>query len=273
MLNSFQKIISGYLLFLIVYWLILSQSGQTSGLYNYLYSFLFSLIPLIGGLIGMIGSRTWNGLRSYIGKGVFFISLGLFAWGSGSMVWSYYNFFEDIPAPYPSLADLGFAPSILFYGLGTIYLSKATGAKFGLRNKYAKVFTILVPFLIFALSYYFLVSLARGGILITAGDATLKTILDIIYPFGDFIALTIAILISGLSFHYLGGNYFYDIVTILLGLAIMFVADFVFSYTTTVGTFYNGNFGDLIFTIGLFLLSFGALGFSTLKTAQTSQEI
>ena len=45
----------------------------------------------------------------------------------------------------------------------------------------------------------------------------------------------------------------------------MFFADFIFSYTTTVGTFYNGNFGDLIFTVGLFLLSYGVLGFSKLK--------
>jgi len=30
-------------------------------------------------------------------------------------------------------------------------------------------------------------------------------------------------------------------------------------------TFYNGDFGDLIFTVGLFLLTYGVLGFSFIK--------
>jgi hypothetical protein len=47
----------------------------------------------------------------------------------------------------------------------------------------------------------------------------------------------------------------------------MTAADFVFSYTTTVGTYYNGNFGDLMLTTGLFLLSFGVLGFAKIKEA------
>ena len=46
----------------------------------------------------------------------------------------------------------------------------------------------------------------------------------------------------------------------------MTIADAVFSYTTTVGTFYNGQFGDLLLTTGLFLLTFGALGFYKVKT-------
>src|SRR3989442_1751801 len=128
------------------------------------------------------------------------------------MIWSFYNFFLHTAAPYPSLADFGFAPSIFFYGLGTYYLSKVTGAKFGLRSKVSKFFVIVAPFIIFALSYYILVTVARGGVLLPQGESLLKTILDIAYPLGDFLALTIAIIVSGLSFKYLGGRYTSDIV-------------------------------------------------------------
>lgn len=266
--NFYQKILVWYLLFLIVYWVILFQSGEKTSFYNLLYSFLFSLIPLIGGLIGLAKSKIWGMLKSAVGKAIFFISLGIFLWGSGSMVWSYYNFFLGEPAPYPSLADLGFAPSIFFYGLGAIYLSKATGAKYGLRNNFAKVFVALAPIVLLALSYYVLVVIARGGVLVPPDETPLKIVLDIAYPLGDFLALTIAVIISGLSFKYLGGRYLYDIISILIGLAVMTVADAVFSYTTTVGTFYNGQFGDLLLTFGLFLLTFGILGFcSKLKEA------
>lgn len=213
----------------------------------------------------MVRARLWGGFESAVGKAVFFIGLGIFCWGFGEMIWSYYNFFLNIPAPYPSIADIGFAPSIFFYGLGAAYLSKATGAKFGLRNPYAKVFLSIAPIIIFGLSYYILIIVARGGILVPSGETPIKTFFDLAYPLGDFIGLTAAIIISGLSFRYLGGRYLLDIIAILSGLGVMFIADSVFSYTTTIGTYYNGNFGDLLLTIGVFLLTFGVLGFYTLK--------
>ncbi len=264
-LNVPQKICLVFLLFLFVFWIALFASGFTDGFYNYLYSFLFGLIPFVGGMIAMARSRLWGGFKSAVGKAVFFIGLGIFLWGCGEIIWSYYNFFLGVPAPYPSLADIGFAPSIFFYGLGAFYLSKATGAKFGLRNPYAKVFVLIAPVIILAVSYYVSVTIARGGILVPPLETPLKTFFDIAYPLGDFVGLTIAVLVSGLSFRYLGGKYKMDIMAVLSGLGVMFVADSIFSYTTTVGTYYNGDFGDLMLTLGLFLLTFGVLGFYEMK--------
>lgn len=264
-LNGPQKVSVTFMAVLAVFWVALFVTSTTEGFYNYLYSFLFGLTPLIAGVVAMLSSKRWGGLGTAIGKAVFFIGLGIFFWGAGEMIWSYYNFFLGVPAPYPSVADIGFAPSIFFYGLGAFYLSKVTGAKFGLRNKPAKFFVTLAPFIILAISYYILIVVARGGVLVPEGDNALKALLDVVYPLGDFLALTIAVIISGLSFKYMGGRHTYDIVAILLGLGVMFVADSVFSYTTTVGTYYNGNWGDLLLALGTFLLSFGVLGFHKLK--------
>lgn len=264
-LNTAQKICLSFYILLVIFWAILFFTNTTEGFYNYFYSFLFGLIPLFAGLVAMVRSRIWGGLKSAIGKAVFFIGLGIFVWGCGELIWSYYNFFLHEPAPYPSWADLGFAPSIFFYGLGAAFLASATGAKFGLRNKSAKVFITLAPIAILAFSYYIIIYVARDGFLVAAGDPPLKTVLDIAYPVGDFVALTIAIIISGLSFQYLGGRYKYDIYSVLVGLGVMFIGDTLFSYATTVGTYYNANFGDLMLTTGLFLLSFGVLGFYQLK--------
>jgi hypothetical protein len=260
-LNLFQKLALGFYVFLVIFWVLLFFNGSTEGFYNYLYSFLFGLIPLLGGAVAMYYSKIWGMFKSAIGKAVFFIGLGIFLWGTGETIWSYYNFFLNEPAPYPSLADLGFAPSIFFYGLGAFYLSKATGAKYGLQNKIAKAFAIIAPVVILILSYYILIVIARGGVLIPEEEPLLKTILDIAYPLGDFLALVIAVIISGLSFKYFGGRFKLDIYAILAGLAVMYIADSVFSYTTTVQTYYNGNFGDLLLTTGLFLITFGVLGF------------
>lgn len=260
-INIYQKVCLFFLIGLIFFWAFLYDSGSKIGFYNYLYSFLFGLIPLIGGLIAMVDAKIWGYFKSAIGKAVFFIGLGLFLWGSGETIWSYYNFFLGEPAPYPSLADIGFAPSIFFYGLGAVFLAKATGAKYGFRTIKAKIFVALATVLCLAVSYYVLVDVARGGVLVPPGDESIKAVLDIAYPLGDFLAFLVAVLISGLSFQYFGGRYKGDIISILIGLVVMFVADSVFSYTTTTGTFYNGSPGDLMLTLGLFFLTFGVLGF------------
>lgn len=236
--------------------------GLTDGFYNYLFSFLFGLIPLIGGVAALFLSKVWGGTKSAVGRAVLFIGLGVFLWGCGETIWSYYNFFAGVAAPYPSIADIGFAPSIFFYGLGAIYLARATGAKYALRHPWAKWIAFIAFIGVTLLAYYVLVIVARGDVLIPEGETLLKAFLDVIYPLGDLLAAVIAVIISGLSFPYLGGRYRFDIYFILAGLLIMFVADAIFSYTTTAGTYYNANFGDLILSLGTFALTFGVLGFT-----------
>ncbi len=266
-INVYQKVCLAFLVFLFIFWVLLFSSGTKTGFYNFLYSFLFGLIPLVGGFFALLKSKMWGGFKSAVGKAVFFLGLGLLLWGLGETIWSYYNFFLSEPAPYPSLADLGFAPSIFFYGLGAVYLSKATGAKFGWRHKNAKVLTVIAVLFLVIISYYVLVEVARGGVVVPDGETPLKTVLDIVYPLGDFLALAISVVISGLSFKYLGGKYKNDIYAILLGLGVMFIADSIFSFTTTAGTFYNGSFGDLMLTLGLFFITFGTLGFCKMPKA------
>jgi hypothetical protein len=261
--NIYQKLLFVYLLLVIGYWIVLHLSHKTDSSYNFVYSLLFSLIPLIGGLVGVIKSKIWGRFKSHLGKAVLSISTGLFLWGAGSMIWSYYNLVAKVAIPYPSLADIGFAASIVFWAIGAVYLSKASGAGFAFRRSaLAKVFTFVVPAAVLAISYYLLVSVGRQGVLVPQGETALKVFLDIAYPFGDVISLTLATVIFGLSFKYFGGVFKRSIILILLGLAIMYFGDFIFSYTTTVGTFYNGDWGDLVLTLGLAAMTLGVLGFA-----------
>ena len=54
----------------------------------------------------------------------------------------------------------------------------------------------------------------------------------------------------------------------------MFIVDSLFSYTTTMNTYYNGSPVDLLFVSGLFLLTFGILGFYSAREArETSSQM
>ncbi len=270
-INKIQVVFAISFLFVVFFWAYLFATHTTTGKLNYWYSFVFGLIPFSGGLVGIIQSRLWGGLRSALGKAVFFVSLGLFLWGFGENIWSYYNFFQNVPAPYPSLADLGFAPSIFFWVLGTIYLSRATGAFFALRkHKLARVWAIALPLVLLVPSYYLQVQIARGGVVVPGGETFLKTVLDIAYPFGDFLALVFAALVFTLSYKYFGGLYRSAVMLLLAGLAVMYFADSVFSYTTTAGTYYNGDWGDLLLALGQFLMTFGILAFAVKPVVKAS---
>ncbi len=260
-LSRIQKILLVFMVAMTIFWLWMFLTNQTDGFYNYLYSTLMSIIPILGGIIIISGSHQWKGEGGLIHKGLFFLGLGLVFWGSGCLIWSYYNFFLGTSAPYPSLADVGYAPSVFFYCIGAMYLSRGAGADLGMRKKYATILIISVPVVMFFVCYYFLVTVARAGVLFTPHDPILKTIIDFAYPVGDFISLTASIILSGLYFEFLFKKYRYGIIFVLVGMAVMFIGDFVFSYTTTRSTYYNADFGDLIFTLATFLLSFGGLFF------------
>ena len=259
-LNLAQKILSGYLVILILFWIWIHLNSLTGGPINDFYSFSFGLIPLVGRLWGIWQSFEWGGLGSYVGKSILFISAGSFLWGIGTMIWAYYNFFAGVAVPYPSIADLFYVATIPFWALGVSSLSRATGTRTGLKTAGGKVLAYSVPILVFIVSYYLLVVVAREGALITSFEGILKLALDLIYPLGDVIILTLAIIVYGLSRQYLGGIYKMPTHILLLGFTIMYFADFIFSYTTTRETFYTGSFGDLVFTVALFLITLGTLG-------------
>ncbi len=261
-LNKFQIVLCVFFIALTIFWIILNFFiNTTTGFYNYLFSFLLSLIPFLAGFLNMFFAKAWGWFKSSIGRAVFFISLGSFSWGCGEIIWSYYNFFQNISAPYPSFADIGFLLAIVFWVLGISNLFRASGASASLMKKSGKYSLVTIPIIVIILSYYLLVHVARGGDITTDFNGYLKLFFDLAYPIGDVVILSFVLVISSLSLDYLGGKYKPVIILLLLGFSLMYFADFVFSYTTTVETFYNGNLGDLLFASALFLISLGSLGF------------
>lgn len=228
---------------------------------NYWYQFAFGLIPLVGGILGMFKAKQWGWLKSKVGRAVFFISLGAFSWGMGQMFWSLlYNIILKVEVPYPSLADVGYSLSFPFLAYGLFSLAKASGAKYSLKHTNGKILATVITAAATALAYYLLIVVARGGVIDFTEDG-LKLFFDLAYPLGDLVILLFALLIYGLSFNYLGGRYKFPILSMIIGLLVLFLGDFSFSYTTTVGTYYNGHWVDLVLPTAWMLIVFGVNSF------------
>jgi hypothetical protein len=253
--NIFLSVLGVLFIFFIGWFSWLYFEDTTSATANF-YSNTYGIIPLLGGVYGLVTASRWSGFRSTVGKAVIFLSLGLVTWGCGMVIWLYFNIVLGVAVPYPSLADVAFIISWPLWAVGAAYLSIATGARFGLEELKGKIGLIIVPCVIVAFSYYFLVVLARQGVL-SIYDGSVKTFFDLAYPIGDIVILTISLLIFGLSYKYLGGILKWAIYLILAAFIVNYFADFTFSYTTTLGTYYNGSLADVLFVTAMTLLSSG----------------
>jgi hypothetical protein len=267
------KIILGFYLLVVVYWAIMYFGDFRDTQISYFYQFVFGLIPLLGGISGLFNAKKWGGFGSKLGRSLTLISIGIISWGLGQMVWSFYTIFGIDSIPYPSFADLGYITAVPFWLAGMVYLSKATGAKYGLRKAVSKVLVVVVPLVIAAMSYYLLIVVARGGAIFPEIETSVvfaKVILDIGYPMGDVLILTVSLLVFGLSAGYLGGRYKYPIYALLFGFVVMYFADFSFSYTTNAETYYNGHWVDLLFPSAMALLAFGVNAIVPPRATQTA---
>ncbi len=256
-----SKIIFGYYLVLFGWWAFFffthrAQPGDVT-LGESLYQFALGLIPLIGGVLGFFKALRWGGLKSSVGRALLFVSLGAISWGMGQMFWSlYYNILTHVDVPYPSLSDVGYSISFPFLALGLINLSKATGARFSLRHPGGKLLAVSIIVGGLAAAYYLLIVVARGGA-IDLTEGGIKLFFDIAYPIGDLAIFLSSLLIYGLSLNYLGGKYKIATLSIISGLLVLFFGDLTFSYTTTVGTYYNGHWVDMILPTAWMMIVFG----------------
>ena len=254
--NFYSKVIIGIFCLMLMWWVFITASSLRDTTTNFLYGAVLGILPIMGSIFGFKNATKWGSFRSDIGKALLFLSAGLLTWGVGTLIFAYYNLILQIAVPYPSLADLFYIISWPLWAISMINFSRATGVSFQLGNIVGRLILFLVPLFMAMLSYYLLITVAREGI-IDLSSGLLKVFFDLAYPIGDVVILTIAVLIYGLSFKYLGGSFKWPIVIILAGFVMNYVSDFSFSYTTTKGTFFVASWVDLIFTVTFFLLSLG----------------
>ncbi len=203
----------------------------------------------------MYRCKQWGGLSSSLGKILFFIGLGLFSWATGTGIWICYNFFFDVVIPYPSLADLGYMLVYPLWGTGIILFGYVTALRDDSNIK-ERIYFLCIPVLMAIVTYYFIFVDLYGNTVLYEGNL-LKFLVDMGYPMGEIVIITLLVIISGSSFNYLGKRLKLPFSIMVIGLIANYVADFYFSYSTTVEIYYNGAFSDLLFVTSLSIFSLG----------------
>lgn len=259
-----STLMSGFYFALVIWWIFLNIYHLKSSPLNLAFGFAFGLVPLCGGITGVVSSQRLLIKRSHIRKAVLFFSLGLITWGLGQMVWSVYNFFLNIEVPYPSLSDVGFIISWPLWGIGLYYLARATRSQYTSQVKVSKPPLIILSLLSITVVYYLLIIVARNGAIITHSDI-LTIFFDLAYPLLDIALIIEAILLYGSSFRYVKKTYRWPVYLVLVSVVLNFFGDFGFSYTTRLNEYYNGNWVDFVFTTTFYLVSIAMNSLATME--------
>ena len=248
---------------LVIYWIffqIFLTADDANHRQIYTFSTIYGVTALYGAICGLLIARKWGGIKSILGRGLLFLSIGLLAQEFGQLVYSYYYIVQNLEtANYPSLGDVGFFGTIPLYCIGIIYLAKASGVTLRIKSVVHIVPAIAITFAILAFGYYlFLQDYTFDW------SAPIKTFLDFGYPLGAAIYISLAIGTYILSKGVLGGIMKSKILFLLLALCLQFLADYMFLYQISRGTWVDSGVNELIYLISYFVMTMALLQFGSI---------
>lgn len=255
----FLKVAFSIFIFFSIWWLILRLYFKPDSLPHNLFGGLYGLMALWGAICGVGISKKWGGFQSIMGKAMLMFSFGLFAQEFGQLVYFVYKFFLHVDVAYPSIGDIGFFGSIIFYIYGVFLLAKASGVKIALQSYKSKIGAIVIPIGMLLLSYFFFLQNYQFD-----WSKPLTIFLDFGYPMGQSIYISLAILTFLLSRGVLGGVMKNNIRFIILALVVQYISDYTFLYQAHLGTWSVGGINDYMYLVSYFLITIGLIQFKSI---------
>lgn len=244
--------------FLAIWWIYLQLFVEKGNILYYLFSGAYGVMSLYGAICGINTSINWGGLRTLLGRSTYMFSLGLFAQVFGQIVYTYYAFFKQAAAPYPSIGDIGYFGAIPFYIYGTILLAQSSGIKINFRTFEKKIIAFIIPVVMLTMAYILFLRNYEFE-----WGRPIKIFLDFGYPLGEAIYISFAIIIFIFSRNILDGIMRSKALLILIALFAQFFADYLFLYDSS--NFYPGNYMDFIYLLAYFTMTLALLSFRSLN--------
>ena len=203
------------------------------------------LVILVAVVIGLERVRFF-GHKSALGKALLFISLAALAWGIGKLTLIYHEIIMELEAPpYPLFSDMLFLSTLPLALFGLYILLKNISAKFDLK------ITIKLAALPAILLLVYII-LMRGKL--AQGSSLLGGLLGAIYPVGDVVILSFALVILSVI---KSSKLSRPLSMIGLSFVIQVVADLGLITTVSMGTYYMGNWVEMLYIIRFMVLGVG----------------
>lgn len=248
--NKFLKFIFSFFVLLTIWWVAISIRDLRGDIENNIFTLIYPFFSLIGFIAGLHVSRKWGGFKSYLGGSILMFSFGLLAQFFGQAMYAYFIYIKGIDVPYPSVGDVGYFGSVIFYILGVILLAKVSGIKISFKSLNGKLQSILIPLVLLMISYIFFLK----GHGFDFSDK-LRIFLDFGYPLGQAVYVSIAILALLMCRNTLGGLMKNPITLVIVALIFQYFSDFTFLYQASIDTWFVGGINDFMYLMSYFLMT------------------
>ncbi len=192
-----------------------------------------------------------------MGKTLILFSLGLLGQLFGQIMYSYYIYFLKIEVPYPSIGDIGYFVTPLFYSFALINLAKACGVSYNLKKIKYQLVALIVPVVLLSIVYNIFLKGYEFD-----WSQPIKIFLDFWYPLGGSIYIGLAVLVLLLSKGLLGGIMKPKVLMLIFALLMQFGADFYFLYEAYYGKYYPGSGNDFVMMIAYFFMNIALIEFN-----------
>jgi hypothetical protein len=254
--NKLQIFVTLVFLAFVGWWASFQHVVDKQGLSVQWFGGTYGVMALIGAVIGFAAAQKWGGRKTVLGKALMFFSFSLLAQEAGQLIYTYYIYGAKIQIPYPSWGDAAYFGSVLLYICAAVFLAKAVGVRFSLRNVRYKVIAVLVPAVLLIASYSIVLHNHHYDT-----SKPLTVFLDAGYPIGEAMYISIATVAYLLSRKMLGGIMKSGFILIILALCLQYISDFTFVYQSNRGTYLSGKFDDLSYLIAYFVMTTAMIRF------------
>lgn len=228
-------------------------SGIHDSIFNYFYNVTITSIVLIPSIQAFFYIPKYPTLKKILLP----LAFSNILFSAALYIWFYYNV-TGSEIPYPGVADIFF---LLYYPaniLSLIFLSKHTRINW-------KIESYISFFIVFSV----LATMITAFLIQNAIDLSAPTIivfLNLAYPILDALLIATGLTImrnqNSLSYKYV---FLYVFGYIFIG-----IADTLFSYQSSIGNYWNGNFVDLFYAVAHALIGLGTLYLPSLLASETS---
>lgn len=239
------------------YWIVVTVSGIYNPIYLDVFGLLLTILPLMGFMIGLLIQMDWGGFKSYVGRGILFLSFSLLAWFLGQLFFFIFTYTLG-EVPYPGLPDYFFVLIDPFYALALLAIMKFSGAKRSIGSSLSYLLLLLIPIASIYTNY-----ILFFGSTSYFAEFDAAVLFDLLYSFGSIAIMTLIIITFVLSIKKLGGKMRVAIYMLFLGIVFQYIGDITYSLLDVQGFVDNGALSDFIYFVSI---SFVVLGLTQLST-------
>jgi hypothetical protein len=211
---------------------------QTTGLHernlSLTFNFLSSSIYLIGGVIAIRKTSLFKP-ESEAYKAIFSFAIALFAYSIADLIWFSYSAFLKREIPYPSLADIFYVLYPIFIGLGCVHIFSFLKAKLNFSDS---IKTGAFLLLIYLFTFVFL---QNPGF--NKEVPFIENFFNLFYPVSSSFVFSLSLLGLLRGTEKLAS----PIGLFSLSILLQSIGDFVFSYRSASGSYFNGDLSDIMF--------------------------